>query len=250
MSESELYDGREQTLVKHYILEKYLFRLAVIVGRWSKGVNYVDCFSGPWNARGLEYQDSSFGIAMSELRKARERLGKDGVALALRCFFLERDATAYAELNAFCKSVNDLEVITKNGRLEDSIDDILRFNSTHRSFPFLFIDPTGWTGFPLRTITPLLRLDPGEVVINFMTWHARRFILSEQETQNFDDLYGDSSWRSEVASLDADKRDDAMVRLYAQRIKAAGNYKFVCYTPILHREDNTTHFHLTTRSVV
>ena len=35
-----------------------------------------------------------------------------------------------------------------------------------------------------------------------------------------------------------------MVRLYAQRIQKAGGYSFVCYTPVLHREDDTTHFHL------
>ncbi len=35
-----------------------------------------------------------------------------------------------------------------------------------------------------------------------------------------------------------------MVRLYAERIKKAGGYDHACYTPILHREDDTTHFHL------
>jgi hypothetical protein len=35
-----------------------------------------------------------------------------------------------------------------------------------------------------------------------------------------------------------------MVRLYAQRIQMAGGYPFTCYTPVLHREEDTTHFHL------
>jgi hypothetical protein len=77
-----------------------------------------------------------------------------------------------------------------------------------------------------------------------MTWHARRFIETEQERENFDALYGDGAWRSELVGLSGDERDDAMVRLYTERIRKAGDYRFVCYTPVLHREDDTTHFHL------
>ena len=92
MNDVDLYDGREQTLAKHSILQNYLLRLALIVGRWSKTINYIDCFSGPWNVRGDKYQDSSFGIAIAELRKAREKLAELSIVLKLRCFFLESDA--------------------------------------------------------------------------------------------------------------------------------------------------------------
>ena len=245
MSEDSLYDGREQTLVKHFILRKYLLRLALIVGPWSKAIDYIDCFSGPWNVRGENYEDSSFGIAVEELRKAREKLAQRSINLGLRCFFLEKDAAAHEKLAAFARGVTDLQIETKNKRLEEVIGDILHF---HRgggtAFPFVFIDPTGWTGFPLAVIRPLLQLKPGEVLINYMTWHARRFFETEQECERFDALYGDAAWRTELAGLSGDERDDCMVRLYANRIKKAGDYSFVCYTPVLHREDDTTHFHL------
>ncbi len=68
-TDEELYAGREQTLVKHFIFGKYLQRFAHIVGfKWSS-ITYVDGFSGPWNARSTEYRDSSFSIALEELRK-------------------------------------------------------------------------------------------------------------------------------------------------------------------------------------
>ena len=91
MNGDSLYDGREQTLVKHFILRNYLLRLALIVGPWSKAINYIDCFSGPWNVRSENYEDSSFGIAITELRKAREKLAERSIDLKLRCFFLEQD---------------------------------------------------------------------------------------------------------------------------------------------------------------
>lgn len=245
MNLANLYDGREQTLVKHFVLQKYLLRFALIVGSWSKTINYIDCFSGPWNVRGENYEDSSFGIAINELRKAREKVSKRSINLGLRCFFLERDPSAYAKLETFAKTITDVEIETKNKRLEDAVGDILSFHRGGPSaFPFILIDPTGWTGFPLTVIRPLLQLRPGEVLINYMTWHARRFIESDQERGNFDALYGDSNWRADITGLTGDERDDAIVRLYAERIQKAGGYSFVCYTPVLHREDDTTHFHL------
>jgi three-Cys-motif partner protein len=174
-----LYEGREQTLVKHFILRNYLFRLAIIVGSWRKAINYIDCFSGPWNVRGENYEDSSFGIALAELRKARGTLAARSIALKLRCFFLEQDPNAFLKLSAFGEKATDVEVVTNNKRLEDAVEDILTFHRRAVSgFPFIFIDPTGWTGFPLNTIRPLLNLKPGEVLINFMTWHARSGFIS------------------------------------------------------------------------
>jgi len=245
MNEDSLYDGREQTLVKHFVLRTYLLRLALIVGPWSKAINYIDCFSGPWNVRGENYEDSSFGIAIAELRKARKKLAERSLDLGLRCFFLEEDTSAYAKLDEFAQTISDIQIETKKKRLEDAVSDILSFHRRgSTAFPFVLIDPTGWTGFPLDVIRPLLRLRPGEVLINYMTWHARRFIETEQERKNFDSLYGDSAWRADLAGLSGDQRDDSMVRLYAQRVQKAGGYSFVCYTPVLHREDDTTHFHL------
>jgi three-Cys-motif partner protein len=71
MSEQDLYGGREQTQIKHFILRKYLERFAHIIGsRWNT-ITYVDCFSGPWKNQSEELQDTSFAIALEELRKAK-----------------------------------------------------------------------------------------------------------------------------------------------------------------------------------
>lgn len=249
MTDADLYYERDQTLVKHFILERYLLRLSLIVGEAFKGVSYIDCFSGPWQVRDDAYQDSSFGIAVNELRKAREKLDERSIPINLSCFFLESDATAYAKLDAYAQSVTDVICRTMHGRLEEHVNDIVTFVKQQQpAFPFVFIDPTGWTGFPLHVIRPLLKLQPGEVLINYMTWHARRWIEADQERNNFDLMYGDATWRPEIANLppdlSSDLRDDTMVRLYAERIKQAGGFAFVVYTPVLHRECDTTHFHL------
>jgi hypothetical protein len=76
MTDTDLYVGREQTLVKHFILRHYLERFAHIVGTHWDTITYVDCFSGPWNVRSEELKDSSFSLALDELRKARESLSQ------------------------------------------------------------------------------------------------------------------------------------------------------------------------------
>src|SRR6185436_16747364 len=190
MSDEEIYDRREQTLVKHLILRRYLERFAHIVGSYWSSITYVDCFAGPWNVRSDQLEDSSFAIALTELRKARDTHSQKGKALRLRCFFLEKDPEAFGHLEEFARGIPraDAEIEVLNGEFEDSVDKILRFiQRDARTFPFIFIDPTGWTGFRLKIIAPLLRLDPGEVLINFMTSHIRRFLKREGSRQGFID---------------------------------------------------------------
>jgi len=66
MDEANLYEGREQTLVKHLILSKYLERFAIIIGFNWPSITYVDCFSGPWKSRSEE---------TSKTRLSRSRSG-------------------------------------------------------------------------------------------------------------------------------------------------------------------------------
>ena len=86
---TELYAGREQTLVKHFILESYLERFAHIVGMFWNTITYADCFSGPWNVQSSKLEDSSFYIALRQLRKTKTDLADHGRSLSIRCFFLE-----------------------------------------------------------------------------------------------------------------------------------------------------------------
>jgi len=249
MSNGEFYAGREQTLVKHFILQKYLERFAYIVGSHWDVLTYVDCFSGPWNARSEKLEDSSFAIALKELRNARDTLAKQrGRNVQLRCFFLEKNPAAYSRLVEFAEGETDAKIETLNATLEESITNIMDFvrRGGRKAFPFIFIDPTGWTGFEMKTITPLLQLNPGEVLINFMTGHIRRFLESPQaETQeSFRRLFGSDTFRSKVQGLAQLEREDAAVEEYARNAKLVGGFKFACNAIVLHPEFDRTHFNL------
>ena len=76
MATHEDYAGREQSLVKHYILRRYLERFAHIIGSKWTTITYIDCFSGPWQSATRDLSDTSFSIALCELRRARETLAE------------------------------------------------------------------------------------------------------------------------------------------------------------------------------
>lgn len=244
----DLYEDREQTRVKHYILERYLERFAFIIGSWANAITYVDGFSGPWDSHATDLSDSSFSVAIEQLRKARTALEANGKTLKTRCFFVERSRSAYQKLKAFADGVRDMEIETKYGEFEESIDDVLRFIEAGgpKSFPFIFIDPKGWTGFPIDRIEPLLQLTPVEVLVNFMTEHIRRFIESPQEqTQDsFQRLFGSAAYREQIAGLERQEREDTLVRAYLDTVRTAGKFEFICPAIILHGEMDRTHYHL------
>ncbi|WP_224368137.1 three-Cys-motif partner protein TcmP [Hyalangium versicolor] len=241
-----LYEGREQTLVKHFILRKYLERFAYKVGSKWTSITYVDCFSGPWNLKSEKLEDSSFAIALVELRKARATLKKRGRDLQIRCFFIERNRKAFARLEEFAHSTQDALVVPRNSTLEDSIPSILEFvhQGGSDSFPFIFIDPTGWTGFAMDTIRPLLQLRPGEVLINFMTGHIERFVTLEETRESFQALFGSGDFLDELRGKQAQDRQDAAIGFYMRSLQKAGDFKYVCCAMVLHPERARTHFHL------
>lgn len=247
MSDARLYEGREQSLVKHQILRRYLKRFAFIIGaRWDS-ITYIDCFSGPWKSRSEQFADTSFSIAINELRQARNALTqRSGRTVRLRCFFLEHNKKAYTQLSQFAGELNDCEIETRNAKLEECVDEIVAFAKKQRSFPFVFVDPTGWTGFALDVIQPLLRLDPGEVLINFMTEHIRRFLDSpdERTQQSFERLFGSPDFKRRLQGLARQDREDAAVRQYMNCVRLAGGFSHASCAVVLNPLTNRSHFHL------
>ncbi|MEQ1760903.1 MAG: three-Cys-motif partner protein TcmP [Vicinamibacterales bacterium] len=246
--DGDAYIGREQTLVKHRVLRTYLSRFApIVLSRWDS-ITYVDCFSGPWKAQTEDLSDTSFAIAVEELRKARAVQREGGRAVEVRCFFLEKDASAHEQLKGFAARASDVTIETRNAALEDSVPAIVSFvrRGGTETFPFIFIDPTGWTGFAMDTIAPLLALRPCEVLVNLMTKDVRRFLEAPaQQTQaSFERLFGRPGVGQRVVGTQGLDRDDVVVEEYSRSVKDKGNFTYVCTAIVLNPEQDRTHFHL------
>ena len=248
LEHESLYQGREQSLVKHLVLQRYLERFSLIIGQRWESITYVDCFSGPWQTKSDSFADSSFGIAIQELRKARETVQRQfGKPVRLRCFFLEENSAAYARLAAVPSQYPEVEIHTKNATLEDSVDDIVRFIKEDRdTFPFILIDPKGWTGFAIDVIRPLLSLDPGEVLMNFMIEFIRRFwnAPDEKTRQSFVRLFGSEQFREELIQLPPEERDDAAAFEYLKTVQREGNFLHASLAVVLHPDIDRRFFYL------
>ncbi len=231
MKDPAYYLGREQTYLKHFFLERYLERVGFNICSFRNEFVYVDGFSGPWKSVDEKFEDTSFMIAMQELRKVRDGVAGLGKrAPRIRCLFMEKDLVSFRDLKRAIDDVTDLEVEAVHDEFEKAIPSILSF--VGESFSLVFIDPTGWTGFGLKRITRLLKHRPGEVIITFMyDFINRRFGL------DFDELFGGPGWTPEMS-------EGETVQLYCARVKAFGEFDYVTSTRILNPTKDRTYFHL------
>lgn len=242
MKAPEYYQGREQTYLKHFFLERYLERVAYIIGYSSDEFIYVDGFSGPWKSEDEQFEDTSFMIALQKLRNVRENLAKKGKYPRIRCLFIEKDPDAYRELEQATSSYPRHEVEVLNGEFEVLIPDILRFIGS--SFSLVFIDPTGWTGFGLKQIAPILKHYRGEVIVNFMFDYINRFLEHPTPAiaNQMNELFGGPGWETVIQS--SSRREEAIVSLYRERMRVVGSFKFVTSTRIMKPTMDRSYFYL------
>jgi three-Cys-motif partner protein len=241
------YSDREQTQAKHFILRRYLQALAFKVLTFQD-ITYVDGFSGPWKTKTENFSDSSFMIAISVLLDAQKRyLERTGVSRKIRCFFSEADREAFGHLEQavarFHSPMKDFEIKTYFGKFEDTVSEIQKF--VGRSFPLIFIDPTGWAGYPFDKIKPLFSPPKCEVLINFMYAFVDRFVYSDDEDiiGSLNPILGGPGWRDRLDS--SLERGPAAERLFRETLKSVGNFNFVVSTKIDKATTDRPHFFIT-----
>jgi three-Cys-motif partner protein len=243
---SDPYAGREQTGAKHFILRHYLQALAFKVLTFSD-LTYVDGFSGPWQTKTEDFSDSSFMIAIGVLRDAQQKIIERTGKRRVRCFFSEADPEAFAQLEAavtpFHQPQHDFEIKTFQGRFEDAIDEIRAFVGP--SFPLIFIDPTGWAGYPLDKVRPLFQRRKCEVLINFMYEFVNRFSYSDDPDiiESLNPILGGPGWRTR---LDPGlPRGAAVEKLFRETLKLTGQFEYVISTRIDKATAERPHFFIT-----
>ena len=162
----EDYKDREQSYVKHVFLESYLERLAHKTASRYPLIVYVDGFAGPWQSAHEDFQDTSFGVTLNALRKAKNSWKSSGRDVQMSAHLVERDPEACKKLASIPSRYPDLTVRTYEGDFPTMLPTILS-EIPQDAFAFLLIDPKGWR-LPLTALAPLLRRANSEVIFNFM----------------------------------------------------------------------------------
>jgi three-Cys-motif partner protein len=235
------YEHREQTEVKHRILKRYLEAFIPIVGNWADDITYIDCFAGPWQSADPDLKDTSFSHAIEVIRRTKSILASRGRTPTIRCLFIEKDPHAFTKLKAFCDKISDVAVQPENWDFTQHVSDVVNFATERKnSFPFVFIDPTGWQPLQISTIKPILRLVPGEVLINLMTSFIKRFL--SDDSKGFDRLVG-PDWQR-LVSLSGEEQEEELVDSYTLTVRRTGRFRYVCTLPVMKPDQDAFHYHM------
>jgi three-Cys-motif partner protein len=224
------YGGREQAFVKHTFLDEYLkAALGIICSRYSEFV-YVDGFAGPWkSAAGEDFDDTSFGIALKHMTKIREFYESKGRLIKMRAFLVEKDASAYAQLEQAIKRFPKIEVAPLKGMMEDHTAKIVA-SIPSTAFSFTLIDPKG---FPeIGVMMPLLRRQNAEALVNFMFDFANRFGGTDliPKLEAWLSLAGKKGWRDLINGRSGVEREQMYEDLAVQALRATPGY---AYAPVI-----------------
>lgn len=236
--DKSVYEGREQAFVKHYLLETYLERLFHITAKRFDQIVYVDGYSGPWQSQGQSLEDTSFGIALSALRKAKAFWASQGKIVDVHAHLVERSTAAYRVLETVSPKFPDISISTYHADFRSQPKTIAS-KIPEGAFTFVLVDPKGWR-INLREIEPLIASKNCEVLFNFMFDFVNRAAsMSEIQIVNgIDQLIPYGKWREELTSRNAARKTPAerkkiLVDAFSQSLARVGGFTFVAETPVL-----------------
>jgi three-Cys-motif partner protein len=235
------YAGREQSYVKHVFLERYLERLAHKIASVYPHVVFVDGFAGPWQSANEKLEDTSFGIALSALRRAKASWKARHREVKMFTFLVERDGEAYKKLAQVPARYPDIAIKTYEADFLTILPKILK-DLPRDAFAFFLIDPKGWR-IPLARLAQMLARPKSEVIFNFMFDFINRAasIKDPVVVAGLDELIPQGDWRARLAAAEAsspgglspDERKAVLVEAFASNLAHFGNYSYVAETTIL-----------------
>ncbi|MDL1981435.1 MAG: three-Cys-motif partner protein TcmP [Deltaproteobacteria bacterium] len=220
MKISSHYKGKEQSFIKHRLLETYLERLFMIIGQHENRIRYVDCFAGPWKAETDDLKDTSIAISLSIMKSCHESLRKQGKNIRFKALFIEKNIESYKRLDSFLKKESTEEVSAESlhGDFYSLRSDILRWCGND-DFTFFFIDPTGWKDVvEIDTLRPLLQRRRSEYLINFMFYSILRVHNQTIFEEHIIRIFGEIPDTNGMTPLE---REEYLLCLYRAHLKKA-----------------------------
>lgn len=237
------YAGREQTFLKHRVLEEYLLGWAHKLGSPKSGqvrLWYVDCFAGPWEAMSPELADTSIAIGLSSLQTAAATWREKGWNIALSALFVEKSARSFKLLSKYIEDhVGAVDATTFHGEFGQYVEEIDRRIGSDPAF--LFVDPTGWKGAAMDFIAPLASRPRRDVLVNVMFNDINR-----QKANPADEI------RAQIADffgLDDDGilrglDEEQLLTLYREKLKEKCGVRYAADLAIPHPHIDRTWFRL------
>jgi three-Cys-motif partner protein len=235
------YAGREQSYVKHIFLERYLEALVFKTASTYPHIVYVDGFAGPWQSASEKFEDTSFGIALNALRRAKEAWKKNGRDVRMSAFLVERDAAAYAKLANVSARYPDVAIKTYPADFV-AVLPAIQTDIPGDAFAYFLIDPKGWR-IPLESLKPMLARQKSEVTFNFMFDFINRAANIDDPivVNGLNELMPYGNWKVKLEEaeraagrpLTPEERKTILVGAFTESLARLGNYQYVAETTVL-----------------
>jgi len=235
------YAGREQAYVKHVFFQEYLEVLAHKTASAYPHIVIVDGFAGPWQSANERFEDTSFGVGLAALRAAKESWKKQGRAVRMSAYLVERNKTAYAQLATVPPKYPDIEIKTYQADFLSVLPQILA-DLPKDTFVLFLIDPKGWR-IQLNALKDMLARPNSEIIFNFMFDFINRAasIDDAKIIAGLDELIPHGSWRATLkaaqqaagGTLTSEARKNILVGAFNESLGQLGGYSYVAETTVL-----------------
>jgi three-Cys-motif partner protein len=187
-------DYREQTRIKHEILEKYLKSYFWVLNKHNNNLIFIDGFAG----RGT-YDHGETTCPGSPIR-ALELIASDAKFRdCVSTIFIEKDCLLFEDLN---KTVQEFyrnhpeirEPHLLNCEFQSGLNEILspiEQSGKQLAPTFLFVDPCGVSGVCFETMTRLMQFDKSEIFLFFNIDGIRRILgLGKSRGSTLETFFG------------------------------------------------------------
>ena len=222
-----IWDIEPHTIAKHKILEEYLKAWAPIIGRCEQRIVYIDGFAGPGKYKNGE--NGSPIIAINTIRNNSNLKESTEVIF----WFIEKDKKRSEVLKQTLKNQfnmpTNMKYVVDNSEFENSLCsqlDNLEKQKQALAPTFAFLDPFGYSGFPMKLIQRLLQHNKSEVLITFMSGFVNRFLEPRYENAIMR-LYDTKDFLQAKSIKKTEKRITFLLQLYAQKLKEQEGALFV-----------------------
>jgi len=223
----------EHTRIKHALLTKYIdpwmaifFQVQSKLGKEQKVV-YFDGFCGP----GIYYTDES---------KMTECCGSPLLVAEVANKYLDQDPRRSVimhcvDKNAQCtemlkKEIDELNIHNQdwqihNAEFDDKVKEVLDlFDHTDLRYQpiYFFIDPRGYSGYPMKSLERLLAYPRAELFVNFMVYDIVRFWEHERFEKDMIALFGTDEFKKVSNCTTPEQKYAFFVNLYSSCLLKAG----------------------------
>lgn len=225
---------RPHTRAKHAVLRRYMKAWLAIFGRAAHRshlrarVVIVDAFAG----RG-RYESGEPGSPLI-LRELAARSFADRDIDQADLVLIEANPDNHNRLSEEVTALAEIPGLNVHllDRSEFAIaaDSVLSGLRRTPRPSFWFIDPFGFAGVPLTVIGQIMALPHAEAFINFMARDINRFLEEHYHTAAIREMFGlsDEQYAGFIRSvINSDTRVASLREAYEERLRAAGNCRFI-----------------------